>query len=49
MIEYSQWFFKDGWIFITILGGIGGWYYGLKSYILIAPLVILAIAGKTYL
>ncbi len=46
MNAYSQWFFSDGWIFITALGATLGWFAGLRAYIVIVPLVLLAVLGK---
>jgi hypothetical protein len=48
MQDYSQWFFNGmGWFYVTGLGAYLGWNFGLKSYILILPLVLIAILGGT--
>ncbi len=46
MSSYSQWFFSDGWLVITALGAFLGWFVGLRSYIVVIPLVLLAVLGK---
>lgn len=44
--EYSQWFFNDGWLVISIFGFVFGGTIGLRAYWLIGPAVLIAIAGK---
>lgn len=46
MSAYSQWFFSDGWLGITALGAFLGWSVGLRAYIVVVPLVLLAVLGK---
>ena len=46
MNEYSQWFFAEGWIIVSIFGFIFGWVVGLKAYWVVLPAVLLAIWGK---
>ncbi len=43
MTEYSQWFFNDGWIFVTALGAGLGFAFGLRAYLVIIPLVAAAV------
>lgn len=46
MHEYSLWFFADGWKYVTGLGVYLGWTIGLRSYLIILPLVLTAILNK---
>lgn len=44
--EYSQWFFDDGWLFISIFGCVLGMQMGLRAYWFVGPAVLIAILGK---
>ena len=46
MNAYSQWFFADGWLYVTALGMYLGWAIGIKAHLVIVPLVLLAILGR---
>lgn len=43
---YSQWFFDEGWMLVTVIGAAFGWNFGLKAYLIVLPAVLLAIMGK---
>ena len=46
MTAYSQWFFHSGWFLVTALGAYLGLIIGLRAYLIVLPLVLLAIWGR---
>ena len=47
MNAYSQWFFADGWLYVTALGMYLGWMVGLKACWVPAIFVGLAVLTKS--
>lgn len=46
MNAYSQWFFAEGWLYVTGLGMYLGWTVGMKAWWVPVPLVLLAVLGR---